>query len=121
MVDTGIFATTAQVQDKVGANASTVANTEEFINRFMAQAESVINGTVTFDFSGQYTSLDVKIQGLLTSAASAWAAIRVINYDPDSIGRSTANFKANVLIDEYNKAMAELKNKNTQEFIKKVA
>lgn len=120
MVDTGIFATTEQVQDKVGANANATANAEAFINRFMAQAESLINATVTFNFSDNYAALNVDIKGILTTAASAWAAIRVINYDPDAIGRSTANFKANVLIDEYNKAMAELKNKNTQEFIKKV-
>ena len=40
MADTGIFATTAEVQRKVGANASTTANVEAFINQYMTEAEA---------------------------------------------------------------------------------
>jgi len=120
MVDTGIFATTEEVQDKVGANANTTANAEAFINRFMAQAESLINTTVTFNFSDDYAGLDADIKKTLTTAASSWAAMQVINYDPDSIGRNTANLKLNVLQNMFDLAIAELKNKNTQEFMKKV-
>ncbi len=119
MTDEGIFATTQQCQDKIGANANATANAEAFINRFIAQAESLINSTVTFNFSDNYASLNVDIKGILTTAASAWVAMRVISYDPDSIGRTTANLKLNALSDEWNKAIAELKNKNTQEFMKK--
>lgn len=118
MADTGIFATTQQVQDKVGANASTTANAEAFINRFMAQAESLLNTITTFNFSDNYAALNVDVKGTLTTAASAWAAMRVILYDPDAIGRQTANLKLNGLTDEWNKATTELKSKNTQEFLK---
>ena len=117
MADTGIFATTAEVQRKVGASASTTANAEAYINDFMVQAENLINVTCTFDFSAAYSGLTAQVKSILKAAASAWAAMRVINYDVDSIGRSSATLRLNVLKDEYNTAMAELKVKNTQDFI----
>ncbi len=117
MSDTGIFATTAEVSRKAGANASATSNVEAYINQFMTEAESLINDTVTFNFSDAYSGLNADVKGILKSAASAYAAMRVINFDPDSMGRSTATLMLNVLKDEYNLAIAELKNKNTQDFV----
>ena len=117
MVDEGIMATTEQVQDKVGANASTVANVEAFINRFVLQAENWVNATVTFDFSAAFSGLTIQVKSILTSVVSAYAAMRVINYDPDAIGRSTATLKLNVLQKEIDDGIKELKNKNTQSFM----
>ena len=37
MADTGIFATTAEVQRKVNANASSTSNVEAYINQFMTE------------------------------------------------------------------------------------
>ena len=81
MVDTGIFATTTEVQYKAGANASATANTEAYINSFMAQAESEINVLCEYNFSDTYTSLNADVKGLLKQAASNRAAMYVINYD----------------------------------------
>jgi hypothetical protein len=117
MGDTGIFATTAEVQRKVGANASATSNVEAYINQFMTEAESLINAVTTFNWSDAYAGLDVDVKGLLKMAASAKAAMMVINYDPDAIGRASATLMLNVLKDEYNMAITELKNKNTQDFV----
>lgn len=119
MADTGIFATTAEVQRKTGANASATSNVEAYINDYMTQAEALINSIVTFNFSDAYSGLNVDTKGILKQAASAKAAMMVINFDPDSIGRGTANLMLNVLKDEYSMAITELKNKNTQDFINK--
>lgn len=116
--DEGIFATTQQVQDKVGVNANATANAEAFINRFILQAENMINSTITFNFSDAYAGLNIDVKGILTTAASAWTAIRIINYDPSAMGTSEATLRLNVLQQEYDFAIAELKNKNTQDFMK---
>ena len=39
MADTGIFATTAEVQRKAGAGASSVSNVEAYINDFMKKVQ----------------------------------------------------------------------------------
>lgn len=81
MADTGIFATTAEVQRKVGANASATSNLEAYINDFITQAESYINVATGKNWSDLYTSLNVDVKGILKEAASNLAAIYVINYD----------------------------------------
>jgi len=55
MADTGIFATTAEVQRKVGANASTTSNVEAYINQYMTEAESYINTVTGVNYSDSYS------------------------------------------------------------------
>ncbi len=83
MADLGIFATTAEVQNKVGAGASSVSNTEAFINDFMTQAESYINVLCRFNFSDAYAAQNIDVKGILKEAASNLAAIYVVQYDTD--------------------------------------
>lgn len=118
MVDTGIFATTAEVQRKAGANASTVSNTETYINDFMTQAESLINVTVRYNFSNTYTSLNIDVKGILKQAASAWAAVKVITYDMSGFtSRQEALTMINSLLFEYATSIAILKDKDNRSFI----
>ena len=81
MADTGIFATTAEVQYKAGANASATANVELYINSFMTQAESEINVATRKNWSDSYSSLNTDVKGILKEAASNLAAIYVIQFD----------------------------------------
>ena len=81
MVDTGIFATTAEVQRKVGANASSTANTEAYINDYITQAESFINVLTRKNWSDIYSTLNPDVKGILKEAASNLAAIYVVGYD----------------------------------------
>ena len=72
MADTGIFATTAEVSRKAGADASATSNVEAYINQFMTEAESLINATTTFNWTDAFAGLNVDVKGLLKSAASAY-------------------------------------------------
>ena len=119
MADTGIFATTAEVQRKVGANASATANTEAYINDFMSQAESYINGVCCFNFSDVYTTLNVDVKALLKEAASCLAAMYVINYDLSVIPTlREAETRLDVLNARLAKAITELKTRDVQSFVR---
>ena len=81
MVDTGIFATTAEIGYKAGAGKSAVSSAEAYTNNFISQAESFINAYTKINYSDTYASLNVDKKALLKEAASNIAAMYVINYD----------------------------------------
>ncbi|MCR4342699.1 MAG: hypothetical protein NUV40_02195 [Patescibacteria group bacterium] len=118
MADTGIYATTAEVQYKAGANASAVSNTEAYINSFMTQAESLINAVCRYNFSDNYSTLNVDVKGILKEVASNLAAIYVITYDMSGFtSRSEAESMINVLRDGALRGLAVLRDKKVQEFL----
>ena len=96
MADTGIFATTTEVQRKAGANASTTANVEAYINDYVTQAESVINVMTRFNWSDAYTGLNVDVKGILKEAASNLAAMYVVEFDMSGF---TSRFEAETMLD----------------------
>ena|SRR3990167_467069 len=81
MVDTGIFATTAEVQRKAGENVDATGNTEAIINDYVTQVESFINVFTGKNWTDVYTSLNVDVKGILKEACSNLAAIYLINYN----------------------------------------
>lgn len=109
MADTGIFCTTLEVQEKAGADASPVANTEAYINSYVAQAESQINVESEYNWSDQYANLNADVKKLLTKAAASLSAIEVINYDPSAWSSAVATFKVNVLYTQYQDAIKLLR------------
>ena len=118
MADTGIFATTAEVQRKVGANASATSNTEAYINQYMPEAESMINTVSRYNWSDAYSGLDVDVKGILKLAASNLAAIQVINYDTDSLPTlREAENRVNILWEQYMVAIGLLKEHAQKSFI----
>ena len=117
MADTGIFATTAEVQRKVGANASTTSNAEAYINQFMTEVESFINSTCRYNFSDNYTSLNVDVKGLLKQAASAKAAMMVIAYDGSGFPSGEEALRLNVLRDEFIQSLTLLKEQKVVDFM----
>lgn len=118
MADTGIFATTAEVQRKAGANASATANVEAYINDFMTQAESKINVLSQFNWSAVYATLDVAVKGILKEAASNLAAIYVISYDMDNFSTTyEAETMLDVLKDGFNQSLSLLKDIKKRDFI----
>lgn len=103
MVDTGIFATTAEVSRKAGENADATANLEAYINQFMTEAESFINVATKINWSDTYTTLNADVKGILKEAASNLAAIYVILFNMAGFtSRSEAETMINVL---YSRAM----------------
>lgn len=118
MADTGIFATTAEVQRKAGANASATSNTEDYINQFMAEAESEINSVCRYNFSDNYGSLNADTKQILKQAASNLAAIYVISYDMSGFTtRTEAENMVNILRDGYLRCLSILRDQKVVTFI----
>lgn len=118
--DTGIFATTAEVIRKAGANASATSAAEAYINDYMTQIESSINDEVRFNFSDNYADLDVDVKGILKEVASNLAAIYVIAYEPGDFNSvPEARFIVDILFDRAQKLIKQLKEKEVQDFMNK--
>jgi len=119
MVDTGIFATTAEVGYKAGANASATSKAETYVNSYMTQAESFINVASLYNWSDAYSGLNVDVKGILKEAASSLAALYVIQYDMSGFtSRGEAELMINVLYQRAMDCIELLKNiDKTQAFI----
>lgn len=118
MVDTGIFATTAEIGYKAGANASATSKAEAYTNSFISQAESLINVACRYNFSDNYAALNVDVKGILKEVASDLAAIYVINYDYSGYSsRGEAEDMINVLRDAALRGISILRDKKPQDFI----
>ena len=120
MADTGIFCTTAQVEQKAGAGASEVSITDPYTNDYVAQAESVINTVCRYNFSDVYATLNDDVKMILQQIASDLAAIYVISYDMSGYSsRIEAEDMINILRDSSLRGLSLLRDKKPQEFIKK--
>ena len=118
MADTGIFATTAEVERKAGANASATSKAEAYVNDYMTQVESLINSVTRFNWSDAYSGLNADTKGILKEVASDLAAIYVIQYDMSGYtSRVEAEDIINVLRDSALRGLAILRDKKAQDFI----
>lgn len=118
MADTGIFATTAEVSRKAGANASATSNVEAYINDFMTQAESLINVMTRFNWSDAYSGLNVDVKGILKQVASAMAATDVINFDMSGFtSRAEAETMLDKLNNEINRGLSVLRDIKQETFM----
>lgn len=118
MADTGIFATTAEVQRKAGAGASETSNTEAYINDYMTQAESLINVRSKVNYSDSYAGLNTDTKGLLKEVASNLAAIYVIQFDMSGFtSRVEAEDMVNILRDGALRGLSLLGDKKRTDFI----
>ena len=119
IVDTGIFATTAEVERKAGANASSVSKAEAYVNQYLTEAESEINVLTRFNWSDAYAGLDVDVKGILKNVASNLAAIMVIQYDFSGFtSRTEAEDMINVLRDSALRGMSILRDKKQETFMR---
>ena len=116
MADTGIFATNAEVERKVGAGASSTSKAEDYVNDYMTQVESRINLVTRFNWSDAYAGLNTDVKGLLKEVASDLAAIYVIIYDMSGYtSRVEAEDMINVLRDAALFGLALLRDKKVKE------
>src|SRR3990167_5323131 len=103
MADTGIFATTAEVQRKAGNGASATSKAEAYVNDYMTQIESFINCVTRKNWSDAYAGLNVDVKGILKECASNLAAIYVIQFDMSGF---TSRVEAETMINTlYKRAM----------------
>ena len=118
MVDTGIFATTAEVERKAGANVSAVSKAEAYVNDYMTQVESTINAVTRFNWSDAYAGLNTDTKGILKEVASNLAAIYAIQYDMSGFTtRIEAEDMINVLRDAALRGLSILRDKKVKEFM----
>ena len=118
MADTGIFCTTAQVEQKAGAGASATSKAEGYTNDYVAQAESLINVACRYNFSDNYSTLNTDVKKILQEVASDLAAIYVISYDMSGYtSRIEAEDMINVLRDAALRGISILRDKKQQDFI----
>ena len=121
MADTGIFATTAEVERKCGTNVNATAKGEAYVNDYMLQAESLINAVTRFDWTSEYTNLDSGAKGLLKEVASNLAAIYAISYDMSGFtSRIEAEDMVNILRDAALRGLSLLRDKKVKEFLDKM-
>lgn len=81
MAHTGIFATKAEIDLKVGENVDATGYTEANINAACKQSESFINSICRYNFSDAFTSLNTDIKYILSEASACWVAMDFIAYN----------------------------------------
>jgi len=115
--------TTSQaIVGKAGANVSTSVSTSgAFLARISDEAEGIICGFTRFDWVTNYATILAVGKPLLSEAAACYAANELINY---SMGDYTSNGEAttmlNLNLNNFNKAMARLEDKDFQNFLRSV-
>ncbi len=120
MADTGIFATTAEIVRKAGANASATATDEAYTNDFISQAESKINCETRNNWSDAYSTLNVDVKMILKEAGSNLAAIYVIEYDMSGFtSRAEAELKVKILYRLYKDAIKLLQDQQVKTFMER--
>jgi len=118
MSDTGIFATTAEVERKAGANASATSKAEAYVNDYMTQVESFINTFCRYNFSDTYATLNADTKNILKQIASDLAAIYVINYDLSGFTtRIEGEDMINILRDSALRGLSIIRDKKAVDFI----
>jgi glyoxylate utilization-related uncharacterized protein len=127
MTDTGIYATTAQVQRKAGAKASSVSKAEAYVNDYVFQAEGEINILCRKVFaatSTAFAALPSTTRGVLSNATASKAAIDVIEYamTMDASGatfptRGEAEDMIVTLRDDFLRCLSILRDKKMQDFL----
>jgi len=118
MVDSGIFATTAEIGYKAGQYCSATSKAEAYTNSFIAQAESRINAETHYNWSDTYSGLNADVKAILKEAASNLAATYVISYDMSGFtSRAEAQSMIDVLLYNYAACIKILKDQVTKDFI----
>lgn len=97
MADAGTLCTTADIQKKAGAKASTTSNAEAYTNVYVKEAEGFISAQSRYNWVTNYAGVSAIGKELLRTCASAYAAINVIEYDMS--GFSSRTEEAQVMID----------------------
>ena len=95
-----------------------MSKAEAYINSYISQAESFINSYCRYNFSDNYSSLNIDKKGILKEVASNLAAIYVIQYDTSGFAsRTEAEDMINILRDGALRGLAVLKEQAAKDFV----
>jgi hypothetical protein len=92
MADTGIFATTAQVQSFVPAWANATYNTEAYINTFIAYWEVYACFIAGYDLVTNYATLHATMKKILGIYVALRCAINICDKDNSGTQQRVAEF-----------------------------
>lgn len=81
MAHTGIFATKAEIDLKVGEKVDSTGYIETNINNACAQSESFINIKCRHNFSDTYSTLNADVKRILSEISACWVAVDFIAYN----------------------------------------
>ena len=107
--DSGTLATTAQVTFMLGENAGANQILEANTNYAILMAESLIYLETDHDFVADYANIGANLKQALALAASAKAAMILINQNQDQWDLATSQSKLNVLDATYKETIERIK------------
>lgn len=116
MADTGILATTAQIQYMAGANVSATSSAEGYTNTYVALAEGAINVLTRRNWCDAYGALNTDVKGVLAQAAASYSAMMVINYDLSGMTAREAETRLDFLRDCFERCIRILQDIKAQDF-----
>ncbi len=111
------FCTSGAAIRKAGAGANTTVTTSgAILKEFSDQAEASINAETRRDWISEYSSIETNFKGALSTAASSFIGMMIINYDMAGYtSRSEAQTMLDVLRDQYRGVISFLKDKQIQD------
>ena len=93
------YCTSQAILVKAGSNISSSVVSGAVIQRACDNAEGFVNVATRFDFTATSSAIGANFRPLIADVVSSLAAIDLISYDMESIGKSEAINRINVLYD----------------------
>ena len=123
MANAGVFAQDTDINLRAGTNSSATTQAAGWYDSIIIDVEAFINNATRKDWSAldNATTMNASVRGMLVETGACLAAIQGINFDMDSIGRSTAESMITVLRDIALRNIQILRDIKTQTFILGVA
>lgn len=118
MADTGIFATTAEVQRYIPNWANATYNAEAYINQFISFWENYVNNLCGYNWSDNYSSANADAKRLLSLFVVVNVAMDVCSMNISGTDIRTAEFFFDRMTDIANKAEKLIKENEKLNFIK---
>ena len=121
MAFTGITATEAEIDQRIGSGADT-NYTDVMKTAALLAAESTLNAICRYNYSDKYTTLNVDVKYIITEVTASLVAIEGIKYNMlglagAAFSRIEAEDRVNILRDAILRNLSILRDKKTQDFI----
>jgi len=104
----------------VNANSnmvSYVGNYKIELDQWNDEAEAYAVNLARYDVVTNYSNLTSAGVAVFSQLTSSMIAQKIINYDPDAIGRSTATLILNILENDINNAKSIITDKNNKTYL----
>jgi hypothetical protein len=111
--------TSGSAINKAGINANaTIVASGSALSAFSDEVDGVICSLCRMDVITNYLNFTFFGKQILGSLASSMIAQKIINYDPDAIGRGTATLRINILENDIGRAIGLLKDDKVKSYLK---